>query len=58
MAADVRQSDVDRRAMHGLNDEEKVYDGPERRSGKDRRIWVDRVQEIKTKMTQASAEGD
>ena len=53
MAVDVRRSEVDRRAMHGLSDEAKAYSGPERRSGEDKRIWIDRVQEIFTKMNQS-----
>lgn len=52
MAKDVRRVKNDRRAKQGSDDEEDVYDGPERRSGQERRIWVDRVQETKQKMTQ------
>ena len=52
MVNDVRQAKVDRRTKHGSDDEKKEYDGPERRSGKERRIWVDKVQEIKLKLKQ------
>ena len=52
MANDVRRVKVDRRTKHGSDEEEYTYDGPERRSGQERRIWVDRVQEIMLKMTQ------
>lgn len=52
MANDVRRVKVDRRTRHGSDDEKIAYEGPERRSGQERRIWVDRVQEIKLKMTQ------
>ena len=52
MANDVRRQKVDRRKKYRSEKERIVYDGPERRSGKERRIWVDRIQEIWMKMDQ------
>jgi hypothetical protein len=52
MGNDVRREKIDRRTKHSSDDEIIAYDGPERRSGKARRIWVDRAQEIMLKMTQ------
>jgi len=46
----VRRSDVDRRKVPESGDEENAYSGPERRCGKERRVWVDRMQEIESKM--------
>ena len=41
---------IDRRKKQSSENKRIVYDGPERRSGKERRIWIDRIQEIWIKM--------
>ena len=52
MGNDVRREKIDRRTKHSSDDDKIAYYGPERRSGRERRIWVDRTQEIMLKMTQ------
>jgi hypothetical protein len=47
---DISRSGIDRRSIENSEQEEILYNGPERRSGKDRRIWVDRMQEITMKL--------
>jgi C4-type Zn-finger protein len=47
----VRGTKRDRRKTGELADEKSTYNGPERRSGRERRIWVDRMQEIVSKVT-------
>lgn len=47
----VRRTKMDRRETCELADEKCTYKGPERRSGTERRIWVDRMQEIVSKVT-------
>lgn len=45
-----RRSKIDRRSEPGSADGEHSYSGPERRSGNERRIWVDKLSEIHSKM--------
>jgi hypothetical protein len=40
-----RNAKVDRRKKDDSTTEKRDYNGPERRSGKERRIWVNRLQE-------------
>ncbi len=47
---DIRRSGFDRRSLNNANRKKSLYSGPERRSGKDRRIWIDRIQEINMKI--------
>ena len=47
---DTRRSGIDRRSIENSEQEKILYNGPERRSGNDRRIWVDRMQEINMKL--------
>ena len=47
----VRRADSDRRNRSDTEDEKSIYKGLERRSGKERRIWVDRMREIVTKIS-------
>jgi len=49
-APDNRCSEIDRRLIDNSKQEKVSYKGPERRSGKDRRVWVDRMHEIDTKL--------
>ena len=48
--SDARHSKTDRRSEPGSSDGEHLYKGPERRSGKDRRILVNKLSEIHSKM--------
>ena len=47
---DVRRSDKDRRSKPDSADKKSTYTGTERRSGKERRIWIDRIREIHLKI--------
>lgn len=47
---DSRRSGIDRRLIDNSEHEKVLYTGPERRSGNDRRVWVDRMQEIDMKI--------
>ena len=47
---DFRRSETDRRSKLASADARPVYTGPERRSGNDRRIWIDRLREIRLKI--------
>jgi hypothetical protein len=47
---DVRKSEKDRRSEPDPADEKSAYTGTERRSGKDRRIWINRIREIRSKI--------
>ena len=47
----VRRAKSDRRKKSDADDEKAAYGGTERRSGKERRIWVDRMREIVTKIS-------
>ena len=44
------RSGIDRRSMHNSGPQKNLYTGPDRRSGNDRRVWVDRMQEINQKL--------
>ncbi len=46
---DVRRSKNDRRSKLISDDKKVAYKGSERRSGKKRRIWIDRLNEISEK---------
>lgn len=46
----VRKAKVDRRKKSDTDDEKSIYKGPERRSGKERRIWVDKLTVIRSKI--------
>ncbi len=45
-----RRSKIDRRSKDNSADPKSTYKGPEKRSGKDRRKWADRIQEIDSKI--------
>jgi len=45
-----RRSGIERRSIKNSNGEKILYNGPEKRSGRDRRVWVDRMQEINMKL--------
>ena len=47
---DTRRPGMDRRSIENSEQRKLLYNGPERRSGKDRRIWVDRMYEIDMKL--------
>ncbi len=49
-AQDNHRSGVDRRSMDNSDHEKVFYTGPDRRSGNDRRVWIDRMQEINMKL--------
>jgi hypothetical protein len=46
----IRSSKIDRRSTPVSNERKKTYTGPERRSGSERRIWIDRTGEIRSKL--------
>lgn len=46
----VRQSKINRRSKTPPSDDKKIHKGPDRRSGEERRKWIDRMQEIREKM--------
>jgi hypothetical protein len=46
----VRRAKADRRKKPASDGENSNYKGPERRSGTERRIWVDRIAGIRSKM--------
>jgi hypothetical protein len=46
----IRRSEIDRRSKLKSADVKSTYTGPERRSGNERRIWIDRISEIRSKM--------
>jgi hypothetical protein len=47
---DVRHSKIDRRSKTTPPDDKKIHKGLERRSGEERRKWIDRMQEIREKL--------
>jgi hypothetical protein len=47
---DVRSSENDRRSKPNSVDEKCTYTGPEKRSGKERRKWINRIDEIRSKV--------
>jgi len=49
-AQDNRRSGLERRSKDNSAQEKIYYTGPERRSGNDRRVWIDRMQEINMKL--------
>ena len=46
----VRHSKINRRSEPISADGEHAYKGPDRRSGNERRIWVDKLSETRSKM--------
>ena len=50
IANELRHSKIDRRSKHASVDRKHEYKGPERRSGSERRIWIDRIDEIHSKV--------
>ncbi len=46
IANQLRHSKIDRRSKHASADRKYEYKGPERRSGNERRIWINRISEI------------
>jgi len=49
---DVRVSENDRRATPSSTHEKRVYKGPERRSGSERRKWINRIDEMRKKFNE------
>lgn len=47
---DVRSSEKDRRSKPDSADKKSTYTGTERRSGKERRVWINRIREIRSKI--------
>ncbi len=47
---EVRRSEIDRRSKPNSADEKCTYTGREKRSGNERRKWVDRIDEIRSKV--------
>jgi hypothetical protein len=47
---DARSSENDRRSEPNSADEKAAYTGPEKRSGSERRKWVNRIDEIRSKV--------
>lgn len=44
------RSGIERRSRESADKDKIPYTGPERRSGNERRVWVDRMQEINMKL--------
>jgi hypothetical protein len=48
----MRKAKVDRRKKPNTDENKPTYKGREKRSGRERRIWVDRIQEIASKLSE------